>query len=192
MQADRLTQWLKSLPNKLTFARILIIPILLLIYPWESQALRTISAILFAIAGATDFFDGYIARKYNAVTKIGAILDPISDKILFASAIILLTSTNQLPSWIAVIVICRELAISGLRLAAKEYAIDIQVNQYGKMKTASQGLAILLLMLSIEELKIWGMLLMWVSIGFSYYSGYLYWTGFWRSIPDNLSKSFRD
>ena len=191
MQADRLTQWLKGLPNKLTLARILVIPILLLIYPWESQVLRTISAILFAIAGATDFFDGYLARKYDSVTKIGAILDPISDKILIASAIILLASTGQLPAWIAVIVICREIAISGLRLAAKEYGIAIEVNQYGKIKTAAQGLAILLLMLSMDELKTWGMLMMWVSIGFSYYSAYLYWTGFWRNIPEDLNKSFR-
>ena len=132
----------------------------------------------------TDFFDGYLARKYNGVTKMGALLDPISDKVLVTSAIILLTNDSILPAWIAALVICREIAISGLRQAAMESNFTIEVNSYGKIKTAVLDLSIGFLMCSLDTFYTPGMILMWVSIGLSYYSAYTYWAKYWEMSQD--------
>lgn len=186
MQTKRVSKILKTLPNKLTFIRISVIPILILLYPWDFQALRVICAIMFSAAAATDFFDGYIARRYNGVTPIGTILDPISDKLLFASVIILLCSTGQVPAWIAILLIGREIAVSGLRLAANEYKLSIRVSQLGKLKTSVQGLAILLLMLSTKSLHSWGMTVLWISMAISYVSAYQYWRELWSGISKTI------
>lgn len=170
------------MPNKLTAARISVIPVLLALYPWDIPVLRWLCALLFLAAAITDYFDGYIARKYGGVTRLGAVLDPISDKILVTAAIILLTYTQQLPAWIAALILCREIAVSGLRLAATEYQMTIAVSQTGKYKTAVQDTAIVLLMLSLPSLHTPGMFLIWVSIGLSYFSAYQYWDGFWRKL----------
>ncbi|MFW7377542.1 MAG: CDP-diacylglycerol--glycerol-3-phosphate 3-phosphatidyltransferase [Oligoflexus sp.] len=180
--AHKVSKRLKTLPNKLTAARVAAIPFLLILYPWEIPVLRGLSAMIFLAAAATDYFDGYIARKYGGVTRLGAVLDPISDKILVASAIILLTYTQQLPAWISTLILCREIAVSGLRLAATEYQMTIEVSQTGKYKTAVQDAAIVLLMLSLPSLQVPGMILIWVSIALSYFSAYQYWTGFWHRL----------
>jgi CDP-diacylglycerol--glycerol-3-phosphate 3-phosphatidyltransferase len=179
---QKVSNLLKSLPNKLTAARITVIPILLLLYPWDSSILRGFCAILFLVGAITDYFDGYIARKYGGVTKLGAILDPISDKILVASAIILLTNSQQLPAWIAALMICREIAVSGLRLAAAEYDLQIVVSQLGKYKTATQDAGIFLLMLSMPSLHNTGMIIIWISIGLAYYSAYQYSQLLWQKM----------
>lgn len=184
MSDKRISTWLKTLPNKLTIARISVIPLLLILYPLDFHFLRIICAVLFTIGALTDYFDGYLARKYGGETRMGAVLDPISDKILVTSAIILLVDAQQLPAWIATIIICREIAVSGLRLASNEYKFTIEVSQLGKYKTAFQDAAIALLMLSIENLSDFGMILLWISIGLSLFSGYEYWREFWRRIGD--------
>lgn len=177
---NNLRQWLQTLPNKLTFGRIAAIPILILLFPFDVSIIRTFCAIIFGIAASTDFFDGYLARRYNGVTRIGALLDPISDKLLVTSAVILLTNAAIIPAWIAILIICREIAVSGLRLAAMEKNLDIAVNHLGKWKTAFQDLSIGVLMSSIDSFFEAGMVLMWISIILSYYSGYLYWVQFWK------------
>lgn len=182
--AQKDSNHLKTLPNKLTAARVLVIPILLLLYPWDIPVLRGICAFLFLAAAITDYFDGYIARKYGGVTRLGAVLDPISDKILVASAIILLTYTQQLPAWISTLILCREIAISGLRLAATEYNMTIPVNITGKYKTAVQDAAIFVLMLSLPALYVPGMVLIWIAIALSYFSAYQYWLPFWQMLQE--------
>ena len=131
-------------------------------------------------ASISDYFDGYLARKYNGVTRIGALLDPISDKVLITSAIILLTNDGIMPAWIAALVICRDIGVSGLRLAAMENNFTIEVNSFGKWKTAIQDLAIGFLMCSLSTWYIPGMVLMWISIGLSYFSAYTYGTKYWE------------
>lgn len=171
--------WLKNLPNKLTLFRVLIIPVMCLLYPWDMEFLNYFCAFLFAIGAITDFLDGYIARKMNSVTKIGEIFDPISDKLLVAAALVILTDANILSGWITVLILSRELAISGLRLAAVEQGFSIKVSSFGKIKTALQDVAIVLLLCKLPQYATIGMLTLWVSIGFSYYSGYQYWIKFW-------------
>lgn len=184
---EQVSNRLKTLPNKLTAARVLVIPVLLLLYPWDQPIVRGFCAVLFMAAAITDYFDGYVARKYGGVTRLGAILDPISDKILVASAVILLTYTQQLPAWISALILCREIAVSGLRLAATEYNFTIEVIRTGKYKTAAQDGAIFLLMLSLPSLHTIGMIMIWVSIGFSYFSAYQYASGLWQRLqkPEN-------
>lgn len=180
MKPEDMTDWLKTLPNKLTLLRVSVVPVILLLFPIDIQGIKIFCSVLFGIAAMTDFFDGYLARKYNGVTKLGALLDPISDKVLITSAIILLTNDGIMPAWIAAIVICRDIAISGLRLAAMEKNITIEVSPLGKWKTAIQDLSIGFLMSSLNSWYVPGMVLMWLSIGFSYLSAYKYWQEYWK------------
>ena len=93
-------QWLKNLPNKLTIGRILVIPVLLVGYPL-TEALHLPCAILFALAAVTDLLDGYLARKYGNVTPLGALLDPIADKMLIAATLVLLANAGAIPALLA-------------------------------------------------------------------------------------------
>lgn len=172
--------WLKNLPNKLTLFRVMIIPVICLLYPWDMQFLNYFCALLFGIGAVTDFLDGYIARKMNSVTKIGEVLDPISDKLLVAAAVVILTDADVLSGWITVLILSRELAISGLRLAAVEQGFSIKVSSFGKIKTALQDTALFLLLCKLPQYATFGMVILWASIGFSYYSAYQYWTKFWE------------
>lgn len=180
--SNKLNHRLRELPNKLTLARIAGIPLLLAIYPWDINVLRWIGALLFALAAITDYLDGYLARKYDAVTKLGAILDPISDKILITSAVILITYTQQIQAWIAAVILCREVAVSGMRLAASELGLTISVSQIGKYKTALQDTGIFLIMLSLPSLKQVAMIVIWLSILLSYVSAWLYAKQLWSKM----------
>lgn len=178
--------WLKNLPNKLTLARVLIIPLMCVLYPWDAEFLNYFCAFLFALGAITDFLDGYIARKMDNVTKLGAIFDPISDKLLVAAALVLLTGAGVLSSWITVLILSRELAVSGLRLAAAEQGLSIQVSSFGKIKTAFQDVAIVLLLSQNISYSQVGMITLWVSILFSYYSAYQYGSKFWEESREHL------
>ena len=185
----KISQGLRELPNKLTLARIAGIPLLLAVYPWDINMLRWIGAVLFALAAVTDYLDGYLARKYDAVTKLGAIIDPISDKILVTSAVVLITYTQQLQAWIAALILCREVAVSGMRLAASELGLTISVSQLGKYKTALQDTAIFLIMLSLPSLKQPAMIILWLSILVSYVSAWQYAQKLWQTMNQSSSAS---
>lgn len=179
-------EWLKHIPNKLTLARMVAIPVLLLLYPIDIYAFKFIAACVFLGAALTDFFDGYLARKYNIETPEGALLDPIADKMLVMTGLVLLVSTNKLYSFLAVLLICRESFISGVRLIAMERQINIDVNMFGKFKTGFQVAGIFALMIDRPLFDIpfrpAGMLCIWVALGLSLYSGYLYWQVFWQKV----------
>lgn len=180
-QKQEFQNWLKNLPNKLTLFRVLVIPLLCVLYAWNINILNYVCAALFGVAAVTDFLDGYIARKMNSVTKIGELLDPISDKLLVSSALVILVGADVLSAWIAVIILCRELAVSGIRLAAAEQGFSIKVSYFGKIKTTLQDVAITLLMTRSEgDIRTVGVIALWASIVFSYFSAYEYWTKFWE------------
>ena len=187
----QLTGVFADLPNKLTLLRIAVVPLLIVLFPWDYQGLRVACGIIFAFGAITDFFDGYLARKFSAETRLGALLDPISDKILITSALILLTGANIIPAWMAVVLICRDIAISGLRLAASEQQFSIEVNSLGKSKTAVQDVAIGLLLSTLPSLYVYGMILLWIALGLSLYSAYQYWREFWN-ISDKAEKIKND
>ena len=181
-----LKMWMRNLPNKLTLFRIAVIPVICFLYIWDIRPLNYLAAALFAVGAITDFLDGYIARMTNNVTRMGEVLDPISDKLLVMAALVVLTEAKIIGGWITILILCREIGISGLRLAASEQGFSIKVSSYGKIKTALQDVAITILLLHLEEYHVVGMILLWVSIGFSYFSAWSYWNKFWEHTRHNF------
>ena len=151
-------------PNKLTIARMIIVPFLVifLLTGWGGEANRYISLTLFVVASVTDWFDGYLARKNNLVTNFGKFMDPLADKLLVCSAMICMIDLKRLSAWFVIIIIAREFIISGFRLIAAENGIVIAANYWGKFKTVSQMIMIILLILHfdgifviLEQIFIW-------------------------------------
>ena len=151
-------------PYKLTIARMIIVPFLVifLLTGWGGEANRYISLTLFVVASVTDWFDGYLARKNNLVTNFGKFMDPLADKLLVCSAMICMIDLKRLSAWFVIIIIAREFIISGFRLIAAENGIVIAANYWGKFKTASQMIMIILLILHfdgifviLEQIFIW-------------------------------------
>lgn len=140
-----------NLPNKLSVLRIIMVPIMTAVYFLPLEYAPIISVALFALAAFTDFLDGYIARKYDMVTDLGKLLDPIADKMLICFSLFLVVERNILPvgigSCCAAVIICRELLISVVRQIAAGKGIIIQANKYGKYKTVFQDIALPVLML---------------------------------------------
>lgn len=136
--------------------------VLFLLSGWGGEANRYISLAIFVIASVTDWFDGYLARKHHLVTNFGKFMDPLADKLLVCSAMICLIELERLPAWIVIIIIAREFIISGFRLIAAENGIVIAANYWGKFKTVSQMIMIILLLLHfggvfavLEQIFIW-------------------------------------
>ena len=151
-------------PNKLIVVRMIMVPflVLFLLTGWGGEANRYISLAIFVIASVTDWFDGYLARKHHLVTNFGKFMDPLADKLLVCSAMICLIELERLPAWFVIIIIAREFIISGFRLIAAENGIVIAANYWGKFKTVSQMIMIILLLLHfggvfavLEQIFIW-------------------------------------
>ena len=142
-------------PNKLTVARMIIVPFLVvfLLTGWGGAANRYISLALFVVASVTDWFDGYLARKNNLVTNFGKFMDPLADKLLVCSAMICMIELNRLPAWFVIIIIGREFIISGFRLVAADNGIEIAASYWGKFKTTFQMIAVILMIFNIPALK---------------------------------------
>lgn len=179
-----------NLPNKITLFRILLIPIFvyLLLMPIEGSMTiiygKTISyniflaAIVFIVASVTDFIDGYIARKYNLITNMGKFLDPLADKLLVGSAFIVMVELNLIPSWMVVCVIAREFAVTGLRMLAVEQGEVIAAGLLGKLKTITQLMAIILILLGnpiFEYINFkFDIIILWISVILTIASGLEY------------------
>ncbi len=142
-----------NLPNKLTILRvILIIPfVVCLLLPGLGPAGRYVSAAIFIIASLTDMADGKIARKHNLVTNFGKFMDPLADKLLVCSAMICLVETGELAAWVTVIIIAREFIISGFRLVASDNGVVIAASYWGKFKTVSQMVMVVLLIVNLDH-----------------------------------------
>ena len=134
-------------PNKLTVARMILVPFLVvfMLTGWGGEANRWICLAIFVAASVTDWFDGHLARKYNLITNFGKFMDPLADKLLVCSAMICMIELDRLPAWVVIIIIGREFIISGFRLIAAENGVVIAANYWGKFKTVSQMIMIILL-----------------------------------------------
>mgnify|MGYP000575773452 CR=1 FL=1 len=153
-----------NLPNKLTILRVIMIPffVFFLLSGVGGSASKWIALVIFAAASITDTLDGYIARRDNLITDFGKFMDPLADKLLVCSAMICLIPSGKLPTAIVIVIIAREFIISGFRLIAAENGVVIAANYWGKFKTVSQMIMIILLLIDLggvfdilEQIFIW-------------------------------------
>lgn len=138
-----------NIANKLTDLRIFLVPIFV-ISMIMSPDNGTIPLIIFVLASLTDFLDGYLARKHNLVTTFGKFLDPVADKLLTLSAFIMLIEKSQIPAWGVCVIVSREIAITGFRVIAASSGTTIAASSFGKIKTITQIVSIILLLLNFE------------------------------------------
>ena len=171
-----------NLPNALTLFRIFLVPILVVVLLTKFTGREYVGLGIFLIAAITDFFDGYLARKYNQVTRLGMLLDPIADKLLVSAALISLVELNLAPAWMIVIIIGREFAVSGLRSIATQHGVTIPASPLGKGKMVSQVVAISLLILGWELGKFMfiATVALWVVVVLAIISGVDYFMKFSR------------
>ncbi|WP_313639258.1 CDP-diacylglycerol--glycerol-3-phosphate 3-phosphatidyltransferase [Paenibacillus sp. FSL K6-0276] len=182
-----------NLPNRITLARICLIPIMMFFllvdfnfYPepihWGSFQLSVnhlVAAVIFLLAASTDGIDGYIARKYNMVTNLGKLLDPLADKLLVSAVLISLVELGRCDSWIAIVIISREFAVTGLRQIALLEGKVVAASKWGKIKTVVQIVAISLLLLNnfpfqfvsipVDDIAIWAAALITIYSGVDYF-----------------------
>lgn len=171
-----------NLPTLLTLSRIVLIPV----FVFSVYLHPIIGALVFSIASLTDFLDGYFARRSGDITKFGIILDPIADKFLVISALIVLVDMERLAAWIAIIIIVREFLVTGLRVVALSKDIIIPAELGGKIKTGVQIAAVLCLILnrSLFNINLYdiGIVLIWLSMVLSIVSGVKYTISFGKRI----------
>ena len=155
-----------NLPNTLTTIRmILIVPFVMIMQITPDGNGRFAALAIFIIASMTDFLDGYIARKNHLVTNFGKFMDPLADKLLVSAAMICLVSMDRLPAWMVIVIISREFAISGFRLIAADNGIVIAASWWGKFKTVSQMIMIILLIANLGGIfTILEQIFMWVAL----------------------------
>ena len=169
-----------NLPNKLTLLRICLIPVFVILMLSQVSNFFLISCIIFIIASITDFLDGKIARKYNLVTDFGKFMDPLADKLLVLSALICMIEYDLVAGWMVIIIVARELTVSILRALAADNGKVIAASGGGKIKTTSQMIAIILLLIganySNSQIVFVGTIAMYIATIFTLYSGidYLY------------------
>jgi CDP-diacylglycerol--glycerol-3-phosphate 3-phosphatidyltransferase len=143
---------------------------------------------IFLAAAATDLLDGYLARRWKQVTTIGTLLDPIADKLLISAALISLVQKRALPGWMAILIIGREFAVSGLRSIAAAEGYTIKASDLGKTKMFSQVVAISCMLLAVRhpELKTTGIVLMWIVVFFALASAISYFGKFWHKVDESI------
>jgi len=176
-----------NLPNKITLARIFLVPIIMvfLLFRFDFGDIKIagevttyseiIATFIFIIAASTDGLDGYIARKRKLVTNLGKFLDPLADKLLISAALISLVEMQRLGAWIAIIIISREFAVTGLRMVAAAEGFVIAASKLGKVKTVTQIIAIVLLMLNNFPFNYihfpFASIMIWVAVFMTIFSG---------------------
>jgi CDP-diacylglycerol--glycerol-3-phosphate 3-phosphatidyltransferase len=181
-----------NLPNSLTLFRIFLVPFLVVVLLTKFSGREYAGLGIFLLAAITDFFDGYFARRMKKETRLGALLDPIADKLLMSAAFISLVELGLARAWIVVIIIGREFAVSGLRSIAAQQGVTIAASPLGKGKTISQVIAISLLILGYElgdVIPVLGEVALWIVMVFALASGIDYFLKFSRAIlrPDHKS-----
>ena len=180
-----------NLPITLTIVRIVLVPLVVVSLISSSRVHVLIAAFIFIIASLTDWLDGLIARRRNQVTTLGTLLDPVADKLLVAAALISLVQIDMVAAWIAVVIIGREFAVTGLRGIAISVGIVVPASPLGKYKTVSQYVAITLLILEkgvpaeyVPFHRV-SLGLLWIAMGLTVISGFDYFYRFFRKTDYN-------
>src|ERR1035441_9960689 len=186
-----------NIPNALTILRIFFVPMLVAALVQETAVYHVggvrvtndwLSLAIFLVAAATDLLDGYLARRWKQVTTIGTLLDPIADKLLISAALISLVQIRALPGWMAVLIIGREFAVSGLRSIAAAEGYIVKASDLGKTKMFSQVVAISVMLPSVRHpaLRPVGLGLMWGVVFFSLASAVSYFAKFWHKVDESV------
>jgi CDP-diacylglycerol--glycerol-3-phosphate 3-phosphatidyltransferase len=172
-----------NVPNVLTLARILAVPVLVVALLDETPDGDVIAAAVFALAAITDGLDGYIARRKQQITTFGKLMDPLADKLLVVAALISLVSLDRLAAWVAMVIIARELAVTGLRAIAAERGVVIAASWLGKAKTLLQVAAIICL-IAFDPAPTWVDILLYVAVAMTVISGADYFFGLRKRLEE--------
>jgi CDP-diacylglycerol---glycerol-3-phosphate 3-phosphatidyltransferase len=173
-----------NLPNIITLMRISVVPFLFILLTEPGEFWSLILASLFAIASLTDMLDGYLARKYNMITTMGKFLDPLADKLIVNTAMILMIPIKRIPVWIVAITIIRDLIVDGIRSIASSEGLYIQASPLGKQKTIAQLFAVTALMIHFPifgiDSQFVGKVILYIAFVLTIYSGADYFIKFYR------------
>ena len=187
MKNERINSLLTH-PNTLTLFRIISVPIIVMLLMMPNRFTALLAGLIFSAAAITDYFDGYLARRYGLVSNLGKVMDPVADKLLVSSAFIMLTALGWVPSWIVCIIIGREIAVTGLRNIIAERGEDVSASNLGKYKTGFQIAAIIPLMIHYPFLGLnpqpIGAFFLWGALGFTIWSGADYFIKFRRLLQN--------
>jgi CDP-diacylglycerol--glycerol-3-phosphate 3-phosphatidyltransferase len=179
-------QQILSLPNGVTILRILAIPLILVLLFYMGRGYQLLTALLFLGAAITDTLDGYLARRRGMVTTLGIFLDPLADKLLIVTALIALIPAREIPVWMVIIIVGREIAITGLRGIAVSQDIILSASTLGKYKTVFEVVSIFFLILNGSYFSInfrpIGVVFLWIALGVAVISGVDYFRKYLKSI----------
>ena len=173
-----------NVPNVLTVIRILLVPVLVAALLVETKHGDTIAAVVFALAAITDGLDGYIARSRGSVTTFGKLMDPIADKLLIIAPLVSLVSLGRIAAWVAMVIIAREFAVSGLRIAAGQQGVVIPASLLGKVKTIVQVAAVLTLIAVDNTSDAWVQVLVYAAVVITVVSGADYFLNVRRRLEE--------
>ncbi len=173
----------------LTGTRIAAVPVVVLLLLFPGPVASFLAALLFLLAGATDFLDGFLARRHRLVSRFGKFMDPLADKLLVSAALIMLIPLGRVPAWIAFLIVGRELAVTGLRGLAATEGIILAPDRWGKTKTLLQMAALTALILhypyfAVDFQKV-GLGLLWLALIITLTSGVGYFLAFFRQYPES-------
>jgi CDP-diacylglycerol--glycerol-3-phosphate 3-phosphatidyltransferase len=175
-----------NLPNSITMLRISIVPVLFFLLLSPGRLWSFIIALLFIMASLTDLLDGYIARKYEIVTTIGKFLDPIADKLIVNTAMILMIPIGRIPAWIVAIIIIRDFFVDGVRSIAQTEGVIIQASKLGKQKMLCQIFAVSALMIHYPlfgaDAHTVGLFILYIALILTIYSGISYFNDFYKKV----------
>lgn len=178
-----------NVPNLLTVARILLVPVLVVALLEKTSGGDLLAAIVFAAASLTDAVDGYLARSRNWVTTFGKLMDPVADKLLIVAALVVLVSLGRLEAWVAMVIIAREFAVTVLRLAVgAQQGVVIPASPWGKLKTATQ-VAMVIALIAVQGRPVWLSALIYCTVVVTVASGADYFFGLRRGLAHSPGES---
>ena len=175
-----------TIPNLLSILRISVIPVFIVLLYSPGKVMSLLAALLFMAVSVTDWLDGYLARRYDTHSRLGRLLDPLADKLLITTCLIMLIPLERVPAWMATLIIAREIAITGLRGIALSEGIAIRTSRWGKYKTLSQVSAVTALLIYYPffgiDFALLGHTLLWIALLLTLWSGAVYFIRFFREV----------
>ena len=173
-----------NVPNVLTVLRILLVPVLVVALLEETNNGDLLAAIVFALASVTDYADGYLARRSDAISTFGKLMDPIADKLLILAALIVLVSLQRVDAWVATVIVGREFAVTATRMAASQQGVVVAAAAWGKAKTCVQVVCVFFL-IAVDGSPLWLDLLVYATVAITLISGVDYFRGLRRLLRED-------